>query len=136
MMRMLSLLLLDLCACVVSVVMWLYLACEVVLVPYVDVVVVVTVMCVLLFVLQVCMLRECDGDGNADVGSGGVVIVASARCEYMGGTRGSGFVSTSDDVLLLLYTVFYRPCMLVQVAKVQEAQFPYHLKFTGDKSLR
>ena len=31
------------------------------MVPYVDVVVVVTVMRVLLFVLHVCMLRECEG---------------------------------------------------------------------------
>ena len=31
------------------------------MVPYVDVVVAVTVMRVLLFVLHVCMLRECDG---------------------------------------------------------------------------
>ena len=30
------------------------------MVPYVDAVVVVTVMCVLLFVLHVCMLRECE----------------------------------------------------------------------------
>ena len=30
--------------------------------------VVVTVMRVLLFVLHVCMLRECEGDGNAGVG--------------------------------------------------------------------
>ena len=30
------------------------------MVPYVDAVVAVTVMCVLLFVLHVCMLRECD----------------------------------------------------------------------------
>ena len=29
------------------------------MVPYVDVVVAVTVMCVRLFVLHVCMLREC-----------------------------------------------------------------------------
>ena len=35
--------------------------CEVVVVPYVDAVVAVNVMCVLLFVLQVCLLRECDG---------------------------------------------------------------------------
>ena len=35
--------------------------CEVVVVPYVDAVVAVTVMRVLLFVLHVCMLRECDG---------------------------------------------------------------------------
>ena len=36
-------------------------ACEVVAVPYVDVVVAVIVMRVLLFVLHVCLLRECDG---------------------------------------------------------------------------
>ena len=30
------------------------------MVPYVDAVVAVTVMCVLLFVLHVCLLRECD----------------------------------------------------------------------------
>ena len=35
--------------------------CEVVLVPYLDAVVAVTVMRVLLFVLYVCMLRECEG---------------------------------------------------------------------------
>ena len=35
------------------------------MVPYVDA---VTVMCVLLFVLHVSMLRECEGDGNAGVG--------------------------------------------------------------------
>ena len=34
---------------------------EVVVVPYVDAVVAVTVMRVLLFVLHVCMLRECEG---------------------------------------------------------------------------
>ena len=32
------------------------------MVPYVDAVVAVTVMHVLLFVLHVCMLRECDGE--------------------------------------------------------------------------
>ena len=31
------------------------------MIPYVDVVVAVTVMCVLLFVLHVCLQRECDG---------------------------------------------------------------------------
>ena len=35
--------------------------CEVVAVHYVDAVVAVTVMRVLLFVLHVCMLRECEG---------------------------------------------------------------------------
>ena len=40
-------------------VMWS--VCVVVVVPYVDAVVAVTVVCVLLFVLHVCLLRECDG---------------------------------------------------------------------------
>ena len=39
----------------------LWSVCDVVVVPYVDAVVAVTVMRVLLCVLQVCMLRECDG---------------------------------------------------------------------------
>ena len=63
MMRFLSLLLLGLCTCVVSVVMWscgrIWSVCEVVVLPYVDAVVAVTAMRVLLFVLHVCMLREC-----------------------------------------------------------------------------
>ena len=37
--------------------------------PYVDAVVAVTVMRVL-FVLHVCMPRECEGNGNAGVGDG------------------------------------------------------------------
>ena len=45
-----------------SVDMWSSLAvCEVVVVPYEDAVVAVTVMRVLLFVLHVCLLRECNG---------------------------------------------------------------------------
>ena len=40
------------------------------MVPYVDAVVAVTVMHVLLFVLHVCMLRECEGDGNTGVADG------------------------------------------------------------------
>ena len=60
--------------------------CEVVMVPYVvGAIVVVTVMHVLLFVLHVCMLRECVGDGNAGVGLGGgvriwVVHVVQVTC--------------------------------------------------------
>ena len=42
------------CGCLWSV-------CEVVVVPYVDAVVALNVMRVLLFVLQVCMLRVCEG---------------------------------------------------------------------------
>ena len=50
------------------------------MVPYVvSAVVAVTVMIVLLFVLHVCVLRECEGYGNA-----GVVAVSA----YIGGTRG------------------------------------------------
>ena len=55
MMRFLSLLLLC-CVCD-----RLKSICEVVVVPYVHAVVAVTVMSVLLFVLHVCLLRECDG---------------------------------------------------------------------------
>ena len=66
-MRFLLLLLLGLCACVVCIVY------EVVLVPYVvGVVVLVTLMRVLLFVLDASMLRECEGDGNADMRYGEV----------------------------------------------------------------
>ena len=69
-MRFLSLLLLftavsvSLC-CVCSP---LWTVCEVVVVHYVDAVVAVTVMCVPLFVVHVCMLREREGDENAGVG--------------------------------------------------------------------
>ena len=40
------------------------------MVPYLNALVAVTVMRVLLFVLHVCMLRECEGDGSAGVGDG------------------------------------------------------------------
>ena len=63
-MRFLSCLLLGLCPCVVLC-LWscgrLWSVCEVVVVPYVDAVVAVNVMRVLLFVLHVFLLRECDG---------------------------------------------------------------------------
>ena len=39
---------------------------------------------VLLFVLHVCMLRECEGDGNARVGDRGGVVAVSA---CMGGIQ-------------------------------------------------
>ena len=38
------------------------------MVPYADAVVAVAVMRILLIVLNVCMLRECERDGNAGVG--------------------------------------------------------------------
>ena len=43
------------------------------------------------------MLRECEGDGNAGVGDGRVVIVVSAG--HVGDTHGSGIVSGAADVL-------------------------------------
>ena len=60
------------------------------MVTYVDAVVAVTMMRVL-FVLHVCMLRECDGDANA-----GVVVVSAG---HVGATRGSGIVSSAADVI-------------------------------------
>ena len=60
-------------------------------------VVVITVMRVLLFVLHVCMLRECEGEDNADVGDGEGVVVVSAG--HVGGPCGSGSVSSAADVL-------------------------------------
>ena len=52
----------GMCPCVVSKSSGrLWSVCEVVVVPYVYAVVAVTVMRVLLFVLHVCLLRECDG---------------------------------------------------------------------------
>ena len=41
-------------------------------------------------------MRVCEGDGNAGVGSGGGVVVVSA---CMSGTRGSGVMSNTGDVL-------------------------------------
>ena len=54
------------CLCVVCSRPWS--VCEVVLVPYVTVVFAVTLVRVLLFVLHVCLLRQCKGDGNDGVG--------------------------------------------------------------------
>ena len=48
------------------------------MVPYVA----VTVMRVMLFVLHVCMLRECVDDDNAGVGDGGGVVVCRACGRY------------------------------------------------------
>ena len=58
-------------------------------------VVAVTVMHVLLFVLHVCMLRECEGARVTEMlgwRSGGGVVAVSA---YIGGTRGSGVLSSA-----------------------------------------
>ena len=42
------------------------------------------------------MLRECEGDGNTGMVVGGGVVPG---CVYMGGTHGSGIVSSADDLL-------------------------------------
>ena len=69
---------------------------------------------VLLFVWDVSMLRECQGDGNADV-----------VCVYMGGIRGSGSVPSGDDVLERIE--FYQSCgnrrSVERVSGVGLAQF-------------
>ena len=44
-----------------------------------------------------CAVRVCEGDGNAGVGSGGGVVALSA---CMSGTRGSGVLSSTGDVLV------------------------------------
>ena len=64
-----------------------------------DAVVHVTVMCVLLFVLDVSMLRECEGECNAGVGYWGCVVMVSAGRQCVGGTRGLGIVSSAAEVL-------------------------------------
>ena len=63
----------------------LWHVCGVGLVPYVDVEVAVTVMRVL-FVLHVCMLRECDGARVTAMlwGNGGVVVMSAG---HVGVTR-------------------------------------------------
>ena len=52
---------------------------------------------VLLFVLYMCMLREYEGDGPASVRDIGGVVMVSAG--HVGGTHGSGIVSSAADVL-------------------------------------
>ena len=51
---------------------------------------------VLLFVLHVSMMRECQGDNNAGVRDDGG-IVASAGHEYVGGTRARDECSAWDE---------------------------------------
>ena len=64
--------------------------------PYVDAVVAVIAMRVLLFVLHVCMLRDCNGARLTAMLVWGMVVVSAG---HVGGTRGSGIVSSAVDVL-------------------------------------
>ena len=67
------------------------------LLPYVvRAVVAVTVMHVLLFVLHVCLLRECDGERLMAMLVWGMDEVNAGQ---VGGTCGSGMVSSAADVL-------------------------------------
>ena len=72
----------GLCACVVWVVSVTYVGA----VP-------------VLFVLHVCMLRDCEGDGTAGVGDRGGAVVVSVWHEYVGGIRGSGIVFSAAGVI-------------------------------------
>ena len=54
---------------------------------------------VLLIVWEVSIPRKCESDGNVGVSDGGCVVAVSAVHESMGGTHGSGMVSTANDVL-------------------------------------
>ena len=45
------------------------------------------------------MMRECEGDGSTGVGGGEGIVSVGAVHEYVGGTRGSGIVSSAADVL-------------------------------------
>ena len=70
------------------------------MVPYVvGGVFAVTMMHVLLFVYDVSMLREYEGDSNAGVGDGGSVSAVNTGHEYVGGTRVSDIVSSASAVL-------------------------------------
>ena len=44
-------------------------------------------------------VRGYDGDVNAGVRAGGCGVAVSGEGEHMGGTRGSGFGSTADNVI-------------------------------------
>ena len=56
--------------------------------------------CTVVCVAYVCVARMCvcKGDGSAGVESGAGVVAVSA---YMGGTRGSGVLSSAGDVLAM-----------------------------------
>ena len=74
----------------------LWSVCEVVVVPYVDEVVAVTVLRVMLFMLHVYLLRECDGARLTEML---VWVMDEVSAGHVGGTRGSGIVSSAADVL-------------------------------------
>ena len=79
----------------------LWSVCQVVVVPSVDAVVAVTVVRALLFVFDVFMPRECEGARVTAMLVWGMEEVWFGVCSagHLGGTRGSGNVSSAADVL-------------------------------------
>ena len=72
------------------------------MVPYVlGAVVALTVVCMMLFVLDVNILRECEGDDNSGVGDGRGLVAMNAWHEYIGGTRGSRIMSSKYNVFVM-----------------------------------
>ena len=71
------------------------------MVPCVDLVVAVTVMCVLLFVLHVCMLRECEVSRMTAIWCGGWKRRGCGECMvwHLVGKCGSRIASSAADVL-------------------------------------
>ena len=69
------------------------------MVPYVDTMVAVTVMRVMLFVLHVCMLRECDGARLTTMLVWGMLRCDCGSAGHVVGIRGLGIVSSAADVL-------------------------------------
>ena len=65
------------------------------MVPYVDSVIIVTMIHILLFVLHVCILREYEGAKFMAMLVGVVVVSAG----HINGTHGSRIVSSAADVL-------------------------------------
>ena len=103
MIRFLSLLLLGMCPCVVSVVMWscgrLWSVCEVVVVPYVYAMVAVTYVSTVVCVACVYMARECEGARMTAMLVWKKDEVWLWRVRGMCVVRCSGIVSTVADVL-------------------------------------
>ena len=77
----------------------------------------VTVMCVLLFVCDVSVLKECKGDGNPGVGNG--AVVRSGVTVYKGGTRGVGMCIQCSIMLHLIDICFISCICLWLISKIQ-----------------
>ena len=74
--------------------------CEFVLVPYVNVVIAVTVMHVLLFVLNVCMVRGCVGNSNAAMTLTTAMTITTSTTITTATTITTSMVITTDDTAI------------------------------------